>query len=148
MQYKHKNHPGVRTDRRGCHYAITHKALYVYLYTEAMPQLLQQIQRNSTVFTVSSEPSVPVTLIKFKTKTNLKQSPLVTQGLDQNISSFLLQTYSMYIDACVLHISIGNYYIHYEACLVLGFLTNRSLQLRSTTALCLLLNSQSNREMG
>lgn len=50
MQYKHKNHSG-QTDEA----AITHKALGVYLYTEARPQLPQQIQRNATIYTVSSE---------------------------------------------------------------------------------------------
>lgn len=79
MQYKHKNHPGQTEEA-----AITHKALCVYLYTEARPQLPQQIQRKATVYTVSSENSSRPTLIKLKQeiKKLQKTSALVTKGLD------------------------------------------------------------------
>lgn len=40
MQYKHENHPGQTEE-----VVITHKALQVYLYIEARPQLLQQIKK-------------------------------------------------------------------------------------------------------
>lgn len=120
MQYKHKNPPGVRTDRR----LPLHIKLFMYICIQR--PCLNYFNKYKEIQPFIQSAVSPPVLHSLNLKRKL--SPLVTQGLDQKnkLKSTLFycrHAVCMLMHVCVISLHVAcSYYIHYEACLILAFL--------------------------